>query len=123
MGGWHLLAQRFRTDSEFEGTVYQWFYATMRWGVHYNGALKVGGNVEGLYVAAIFLFRMGHPPLFIPWSEISVEKSRWLNLFVSVTLTLGRAEQVPFRISRSMAQKLCIAAGAVWPDSQNLLQL
>jgi hypothetical protein len=123
IGGWHLLTQRFRTDSEFTGTVYRWFYTTMRLGVHYNGALKVGGDAEGLYIAPMLLFRIGHPPLLIPWTEISVEKSRWWELYLRVTFTLGRAEQVPFRISRRTARKLREAAGSAWPDPQNLLQL
>lgn len=123
MSGWHLLAQRFRTDAEFTGTLYRWFHATMRCGVHYNGALKAGTNVEGLSLAPIFLFRIGHSPLFIPWTEISVGSSRWYDLYLSVTLILGREEQVPFRISQRTARKLRIQAGPGWPDPQNLLQL
>jgi hypothetical protein len=92
-------------------------------GVHYNGALKMGGDVGGFYLTSIFLFRLGHPPLFIPWTEIGVGKSRWLDFYLPVTLTLGRAEQVPFRISRRTARKLRVAAGTAWPDPQNLLQL
>jgi hypothetical protein len=120
--GWHLLAQRFRTEAEFTGPIYRWFNAAMRWGIRYNSALKVGTNVEGLYIAPLILFRMGHPPLFIPWSEISVGSSPWYDLF-SITLTLGRAEQVPFRISRRTARKLRIQAGASWTDPTNLMDL
>lgn len=123
IGGWHLLAQRFRIDSEFTGIVYRWFYATMRWGVHYNGSLKIGADIEGLYIAPLFLFRIGHPSLVIPWTEISVGKSRRLDFYLSVTLTLGKEEQIPFRISRLTARRLRKDAGPTWPDSQNLLQL
>lgn len=123
IGGWHLLARHFRTDAEFTGTLYRWFHATMRFGVHYNGALKAGANAEGLYLAPLFLFRIGHPPLFILWREISVGSSRWYDLYLSVPLILGREEQVPFRVSPRTARKLRIQAGPGWPDPQNLLQL
>lgn len=123
VGGWHLLAQRFRADSEFDGTLIRWSYATMRWGVHYNGALKIGANAEGLYIASIFLLRMGHPPLYIPWTEVGVEQSPWWAMYLSVTLILGKEQQIPFRISRSTARKLRIASATAWPDAQNSLQL
>ena len=123
LGGWHLLAERFRAIVPFSGKMYRWVYATMLWGAHYNGALKAGANAEGLYIATLFLFRLGHPPLFIPWSEIKIGPSRWVDFYLSITLTLGGEEQIPFRISRRLARRFRNDAGASWPDPQNLLQL
>jgi hypothetical protein len=123
IGGWSVLAKQFRTDENFADRMCRWFYATMRWGTHYNGALKAGANVVGLYIAPVLLFRIAHPPLFIPWSEIKVGPSRWFDFYLGITLTLGREEQIPFRISQRVARKLRSEAGAGWPDPQNLLQL
>ena len=123
IGGWHLLAQRFRIDNEFSGTLCRWFNATMRWGVHYNGALKAGADLEALYLMPLFVFRFGHPPLSIPWNEIRLESSRWYDFYLSVTLTLGNEEHVPFRISRRTARKLRLQAGASWPDSKSRMEL
>jgi hypothetical protein len=44
--------------------------------VRYNGALTVGVNAAGMYLAMLPLFRLGHPPLFIPWSDITVSSTR-----------------------------------------------
>ena len=38
----------------------------------YNGVLTVGVNPAGLYLAVMPLFRPGHPPLFIPWPDVTV---------------------------------------------------
>ena len=95
----------------------------MRWGAHYGNALNAGANSVGLYIAPVFLFRPAHPPLFIPWSEIKVGPSRWVDFYLSITLTLGREEQIPFRVSRRLARKLRNDAGESWPDPKNDVQL
>ena len=47
--------------------------AAMRWLTHYNNVLTVGADSEGLFLVPFFLFRVGHPPLFVPWAEITAE--------------------------------------------------
>ena len=123
VSGWHLLAQRFRADGPFEGRIYRWFQAGMRWSMHYGNSLKAGATSEGLYIAPVFLFRIAHPPLFIPWKQIRIGSSKWLGFWVIVTFTLGLEEQVPFRIGARLARKLRADTGDGWPDPQNLLQL
>jgi hypothetical protein len=39
-----------------------------------GGVLKFGANAEGLYLAQPFVFRPGHPPLFIPWPDVAVNR-------------------------------------------------
>ena len=38
--------------------------------VKYNGVLRIAHDGSGLHLAVLFPFRIGHPPLFIPWSSI-----------------------------------------------------
>ncbi len=56
--------------------------ASMRWGVNYNGLITIGVNSLGVYLSVFFLFRPGHPPLFIPFGEIAAtrENTRWFKL-------------------------------------------
>jgi hypothetical protein len=69
----------------------------------------------GLYLAVMVIFRAGHPPLLLPWHEVSVRR-RWNMAFLRyVELTLGREEQVPFRINGRLADRLQAAAEANWP--------
>ena len=39
-------------------------------GVSFANCLRVGANEYGVLLKMLFLFRFGHPPLFIPWSAI-----------------------------------------------------
>jgi hypothetical protein len=62
---------------------------------------------DALYLSVSFMFRIGHPPLCIPWSEITVSRTKrfWRSY---VVLTLGNQEGIPFRISERIARKLGI---------------
>lgn len=115
IGGWHDLAESFRLQSEFSAT--KWFAqsAAMRYSMGYNNCLTVGADQAGLYVRAPFIVRLGHPPLMIPWNEISVTPvtSGWLK--GRVRLLLGRNLQIPFIIRPSLAQRLQAVAGPQWP--------
>jgi hypothetical protein len=55
----------------------------------------------------LFFFRLGHPPLRIPWNEIQFGRTKyfWMSFIV---LTLGNEEFIPMRISEGMARKLGI---------------
>ena len=75
-----------------------------------NGALTPGADPLGLYLAVWLLFRIGHPPLFVPWSEISVslEKYLWIEL---VLLTFERDPRARVRITRRLADRLSAESG------------
>lgn len=87
----------------------------MRFGARYNNGLTVGADNTGLFIVPFVLFRIGHPALLIPWTEISVARTTQLFIFKYVDLHLGREENVPFRIRPSLASKIQAAAGAAWP--------
>jgi hypothetical protein len=115
MGGWRQLAGRFRRASKFTGMKWYTQSAAMRWLTHYNNVLTVGADSEGLFLVPFFLFRVGHPPLFVPWSEIIARKKKWLFFFPMVELRLGSFEQIPFTIRPSLAARLESEAGESWP--------
>jgi hypothetical protein len=70
MSGWRLLAKRFRLQGTFTGQKWTMQSARMRWLSQYNNVLTVGADSTGLFMATMFLFRTGHPPLFVPWSGL-----------------------------------------------------
>ncbi len=115
LSGWRLLAQRFRTKrSSFPRQKWYMQSARTRFGTHYNGCLTIGADSAGLYLAPMFLFRSGHPPLFIPWSEISFERKQFL-FFRSVEFRLGSSEKIRFKVNGNLGAKLEAAAGPNWP--------
>lgn len=118
VSGWKTLAPRFRLQQPFSGQEWKWQSAQMRYYVGYNNCLIVGADQAGLTLRPMWIVRTGHVPLLIPWNEITLGQTQtsWL-LGNIVTLTLGRSEQIPFRIRASLAARLQSAAGASWPAS------
>jgi hypothetical protein len=37
----------------------------------YKGIVRMTITSQGLYLQPVFIFKLGHPPLFIPWNEIT----------------------------------------------------
>ena len=113
--GWRLLAKRFRFQGVFTGAKWSMQSARMRMTAHYSGALTVGADNTGLFIVPFFLFRAWHPPLFIPWVEITATAKTQLYFFKVVELRLGRSEEIPFRINARLAAEVEAAAGPAWP--------
>ena len=115
VGGWRLLAKRFRLQGTFAGEKWTGQSAAMRWLTRYNNVLTIGADSAGLYLSPFILFRAWHPALFVPWSEITdVRETRFL-FSKFVVMRLGRVEEIPFRIRASLAAQIRAAAGSEWP--------
>ena len=69
--GWRSLAEVYRLDKEFEGSV--WRLKSGRIGsANYSSCLTLGANERGMLLKVLLPFRLWHPPLFVPWSDVSV---------------------------------------------------
>ena len=112
--GWASLAQRYRCDERFSGDRLRFRSAAMRYWSHYGNCLTMGVNPEGFFLSVSIPFLLGHPPLFIPWNEITVRRTRvlWAKC---VEFHLGREPAIPLRISERLATKLAALAGRAWP--------
>ena len=109
LGGWFALTRRFTKQAEPLGeirTAGPWFYKVcMRFWGNYSSVIRLIAADDALYPSILFLFRFGHPPLRIPWNEITVSRTR--RFFRDwVVLTLGSEERIPMRIPERMAGKL-----------------
>src|SRR5580704_4325544 len=89
LSGWASLAGQFRFHDTFSGPRWSWQSGRMRFMMNYNRCLTVGASEQGLYLAMNPLFRLGHPALFIPWSEVSVQPQR-IFFFRGTRFQLGR---------------------------------
>ena len=120
LSGWLSLSRRFRDIGAFYS--YQWPFQSVRmrtlWGNYHNCA-NFGADEGGLYMAVFPLFRLGHAPLHIPWSEIQVVSGKRGLIFKRRKLLLGRQELIPLIVSDSLAEKLKEAAGQAWPVETN----
>ena len=109
IGGWKLLTRRFRMQGEFFGQKWRFESAQMRYRTNYGSCLTIGANGTGLFAKPLLVFRLWHPPLFVPWTEITVVPKKVL-LWNMVEYRLGREEQIPFRVRPRLAQKIQAAA-------------
>jgi hypothetical protein len=109
--GWYKLSQRFTAEQEPSGPAQSagpFFYAVyMRWWSHYSCIVRLTAAEDALYLSVILPFRIGHPPLRIPWREVQFGRVTffWRRY---VALTLGEQEHIPLRITEGMARKLGI---------------
>jgi hypothetical protein len=109
--GWHRLSKRFPAQSEPYGQTKSagpFFYTVyMRFWGHYSSIIRMTAADDALYLSVLLPFRLGHPPLCIPWSEITFGKDTFLWKSY-IVLTLGNVERIPMRISERMARNLGI---------------
>jgi hypothetical protein len=103
VGGWRLLAKRFRMEATYRGKQWSGESVTMGDVARYRGCLTVGADPSGLFLRPFIFFRFGHAPLFVPWAEIALVGNQRGSFFNSVGFHLGRKEQVPL----VMPQKAC----------------
>ena len=115
VAGWPALARQFRCKSKFLGKKWHMRSGQFRWGLSYNSILTVGSNETGLYLSVFLPFRLGSPPLLIPWNQISVTRKRilWLDF---VELSLGKQLGIPLKLKAGLAAKIRDAAGPSWPE-------
>jgi hypothetical protein len=111
LSGWYKLSQRFRAQSEPYGQTRSagpFFYTVyMRYWGHYSSIIRMTAADDALYLSVLFPFRVGHPPLCIPWKEIQFGRTKFFFRRY-VVLTLGEQERIPMRISERMARNLGI---------------
>jgi hypothetical protein len=109
--GWFDLGRRFKRQSDPYGetkSVGPLFYTIyMRLWSHYSSVIRLTAASDALYVSILFPFRIGHPPLRIPWDEIKFARTRHF-FFTYLVLTLGNEEKILMRISLRMARNLGI---------------
>ena len=122
ISGWHRLAMRFRMQGEFAGPVRKMQSARLRF-TNYNRVLTIGANQNGLFMVPFVLFRVGHPPLFIPWTEISNVRPVTVLFFKFVAMQLGQEEKIPVMIRTNLADWLKALAGTSWPTGNRNWEL
>lgn len=123
--GWRALALHYRQRGPFGGELpgsnfrwirratrcsgeveFRWLQAgRLRWGANYGRCLVVGCGPSGLRLAVLVPFRIGHPPLVIPWSDVpAAPTERRFGPFKLVEFRFARDPTVPVRVRPSLAR-------------------
>lgn len=113
--GWQRLAEVYGSEKACEGT--RWYMQSAKVGkAAYNGCLIVGANYNGLYLSILFLFRPWHPPLFIPWTDISAKEAKRPLLLGDLSiLTFNRAPGLELVLRKRLTEKIRAQYRNYWP--------
>ena len=97
VGGWHRMPARYRARERPPGQLLFAMYSAVGW-VRYQGVLFVRVTEPGLYLSVLLPFRIGHPPLLIPWSEIQAVERRTFFIVESHIITVGSPQIARIKI-------------------------
>ena len=117
IGGWFDLGRIYRARQPFHGQCWHFQDAQFRLIAGYHNVVSVGANAEGLFLSVFFLFRSGHPPLFIPWQDISVRPGRyfWFRVY---RFEFRQVPSVRLRLKEKLGTRIQVAAGPAWPGDR-----
>lgn len=103
--GWRRLAEEFRASPDTRGRIVLGT-AAMRYGAHYSGVILLDGRATGLVLSVRRPFRLAHPPLLIPWTQVAAEFMRVLWMIPAARLELGREARIPLTFYNGSAREL-----------------
>ena len=118
ISGWNELSKAYRTDKAFKGKIYSVFWINTSLSTSMNGMapfMMFGANAEGLYIAVPFFLRIAHPPLFVPWHDISTITAEKIIWFKRYALQITKAPDVSLvigeRIGKHLARLFRVCSG------------
>ena len=119
IGGWFELGRAYRAVKPFDGDRWRFQDAYLRLLTSYGGVPTVGANSEGLYASVFPIFRVGHPPLFIPWQDITVRPGKcfWVSVY---KFEFRQVPSVCLQLREKLGKKIQIAAGSSWPGDRGV---
>lgn len=117
--GWSQAAEAYACEGTFPDRRFRFQSAGFRRGAGYNRGVTFGVDDDALYLRMALPFRIGHPALRIPWSEITPRAVR-AGLARRVDLELAAAPKATLRITPRLAAELARAAGRAWPAGRTL---
>lgn len=108
VSGWRRLARHYRCAKAPTGSVFGALWA-MLGPVSYRGTLQIQPAPEGLYLSTMVFFRLGHPPLLIPWHAIKRQDGAQISLIKMVALDLGDPQITTLRLPASLVDEAVLA--------------
>ena len=111
-GGWRELAGDYPGEHSASGETFRFQSARLgRW-AGYNNVVQVTAGLAGMHLSVFLPFRIGHPPIFIPWSDLRATPERsWM--FRVVRLHVARSK-VSLLVTRRLTARLAAASGGAF---------
>lgn len=121
LGGWRRLAKTYCARDQANGTQalthvwrFQHIATSGRVTTNYGGCTRIGVDSEGLGLSLIWPLSLSHPPLFIPWADITVKPETVLGVFHRVRLTFAEQPGVAIYFGKPLAKKVQAAIVENW---------
>ena len=103
--GWSDLVSKYQYMDVFTGERVGIISASIN-GVNYSKCLLLQYNSHGIYLKPVFIFRLFHPPVVIPWKEIKAVRDKKM-LFVTVKeLVVGDPAVAIIQMKPATVEKL-----------------
>lgn len=99
VGGWSRLAREFRATDKPAGNAFYLQGGSVGM-TQYKGCLVIYTSAAGLYLSVLLPFRLGHPPLLIPWGAIRDPEVRKVWWFESLTFRVGEPPGTTIQLSK-----------------------
>jgi hypothetical protein len=82
---------------------------------NYRGGVRARADDSHLHLSAWILFRPGHPPFSVPWSDITATRDGWPWLpfkgMPVIRLTLGRYPSLRILVPRKVGERIVAESG------------
>jgi hypothetical protein len=109
LGGWHTLARFYRARVPLDGQTLRGSAVSFGFIRYWDWVQFTAGNA-GLGVSCYLRLSNAHPPLLIPWSELTMAR-HGLWPFQWVELGFAQAPKVRVSVMPGLAEKLIQAGG------------
>jgi hypothetical protein len=119
VGGWSLLARVYLAQDSMalDGESWRFQSIQMRWATNYGNCVTVKANPLGLGFSVLWLLRIGHPPLLIPWSDITIDRFRKRRFFPSSIALRSRLKpSIPIKVSHRLFLKILDSSDRYYPE-------
>ncbi len=110
-GGWSSLSDFYPDNKEFCGQ--KWGFQSIKVGaINYSTCVNLGANFDSLFLSVLPFFRVGHPPLNIPFKDLHGTEVKKFT-FHYVDLTFSKSD-TNIRISKKQADRIIQASNNTW---------
>jgi len=109
LGGWYALGRRFRSDRVPDGEALRWQSAQLGGFCNYNRCLNMVISKEGLHLRIWPAFRLGHPPLLIPWEEIQHHRMKRVLWIEQISFEIGDPAIARMTVSKQLSERFPVA--------------
>ena len=116
VGGWRKLAEYYKRPEGMLLTGTKGILTSLDLnGASYSGVVFIRVNDLGMYLSVLIFFRVGHPPLFIPWSDIKIEEKQSFLFGKSHYISFSKTPLIRISMNESALAKLNILGRYKFP--------